>query len=91
MADHIQVTLDDPTTIELLRSKVRRGEYASEADAAREVFSAWRQEQEELERWEREVVVAAHDRVVADPSSAIPIDEVMRRLEADRAERLKAG
>lgn len=91
MADQIQVTLDDPTTIELLRSKVRSGEYASEADAVREVIAAWREEQTELERWEREVVGAAYDEALAHPESLIPIEEVEQRLAALRQERAKAS
>lgn len=91
MADQIQVTLDDPTTIELLRSKVRSGEYASEADAVREVIAAWRDEQAELERWEHEVIGAAYDEALAHPESLIPIEEVERRLAALRQERAKAS
>lgn len=91
MADQIQITLDDPAMVEFVRSKVRSGEFASEAEAVADALTAWREGQEELARWEREVIVAAHDRIMADPSSGIPIEEVMQRLDAARTERLKAS
>jgi hypothetical protein len=54
---------------------------------------ALKEESEEQERWEREVVVPAYNRLMADPSSAIPIEEVERHLEERRRQRrqLKAS
>ena len=51
---------------------------------------ALKQESEEREHWEREVLIPAHDRLMAKPSSAIPIEQVERNLEARRRQRLQA-
>ena len=77
--------------VEFVRSKVRSGAYASEADVIREGVDARRQEAEERERWEREVLIPAHDRLMANPSSAIPIEQVERNLKARRRARSKAS
>ena len=87
----IQITLSDEAAVEFVRSKVRSGEYASEADVIHEGPEALRQEAEERERWEREVLVPAHDRLMANPSSAIPLELVEKNLEAKRRELSKAS
>jgi Arc/MetJ-type ribon-helix-helix transcriptional regulator len=91
--DPIQFTLTDEAAIEFIRRKVRSGEYASETDVVNEGVMALKDESEERERWEREVVVPAYNRLMADPSSAIPIEEVERHLEERRRQRrqLKAS
>ncbi len=91
MADRIEVTLEDAKTVEFLRGKVRSGEFASEAEAVREMVAAWQEEDAELRRWEQEVIGAAYDDAVAHPESLIPIEEVERRLAAAREERAKAS
>ncbi|HXE06425.1 MAG TPA: hypothetical protein VN612_00930 [Acidobacteriaceae bacterium] len=91
MADQIQVTLDDPKTVEFLRSKVRSGEFASEDDAVRKILAEWQIEDAELRRWEREVIGAAYDDAIAHPETLIPIEELERQLAADREERAKAS
>jgi putative addiction module CopG family antidote len=87
----IHFTLTDEAAIEFVRGKVRSGEYASESDVIHEGLKALKEESEERERWEREVLLPAHDRLTADPSSAIPIEQVERNLEARRRQRLKAS
>ena len=87
----IQVTLTDEAAIEFVRGKVRNGEFASESDVIHEGLKALKEESEERERWEREVLLPAHDRLMADPSSAIPIEQVEQNLEARRRQRLKAS
>ncbi len=87
----ICITLTDEAAIEFIRGKVRNGEYASESDVIHEGLMALKEESEERERWEREVLLPAHDRLMAEPSSAIPIDQVERNLEARRRQRLKAS
>ena len=87
----IHFTLTDETAIEFVRGKVRSGEYASESDVIQEGLKALKEESEERERWEREVLLPAHDRLMTDPSSAIPIEQVERNLEARRRQRLKAS
>ena len=80
----MQITLTDETAIEFVRGKVRSGQYASESDVIHEGLKALKEESEERERWEREVLLPAHDRLMADPSSAIPIEQAERNLEARR-------
>jgi putative addiction module CopG family antidote len=87
----IHFTLTDEAAIEFIRGKVRSGEYASESDVIHEGLKALKEESEERERWEREVLLPAHDRLMANPSSAIPIEQVERNLEARRRQRLKAS
>jgi Arc/MetJ-type ribon-helix-helix transcriptional regulator len=87
----ISLTITDEAAIEFVCSTVRNGEYASESDVIHEGLKALKEESEERERWEREVLLPAHDRLMADPSSAIPIEQVERNLEARRRQRLKAS
>jgi Arc/MetJ-type ribon-helix-helix transcriptional regulator len=91
-ASTLQVKLS-VKSVEYLKKKVASGEFASESDALDDMVAARRDEDAELERWEREVVVPVHDRLMADPSSAIPIEEVERHLEEKRRQRrqLKAS
>jgi antitoxin ParD1/3/4 len=76
---------------EFVRSKVRNGEFASEAEVVRESLETFRQRSEEVERWEREVVVPAYDHFMADPTSAVSYEKVQDRLAAKRLQRLKAN
>jgi hypothetical protein len=38
----------------------------------------------ERERWERKVLLPTHDRLMANPLSAIPLEQVEQNLEAQR-------
>jgi Arc/MetJ-type ribon-helix-helix transcriptional regulator len=86
----IQITLADETAIQFVRSKVRSGDYASEAEVVLEGLEKLRHEAEEQARWERDVLVPAHERMMAEPDSAISLDAVRQGLEAKRRERLSA-
>jgi putative addiction module CopG family antidote len=83
----IQITLTDEDAIEFVRSKVASGQYASAADVVREGLDALKREVDEQERWEREILAMAHDRVLVDPGSLLSVEEVERSLEAKRRER----
>src|SRR6185437_14314942 len=87
MADHIQVTLDDPKTVEFLRSKVRSGEFASEDDAVRKMVAAWREEDAAFEKWLKVEIRRRHDEAVAHPERQMAIEEVERRLGIARKNR----
>jgi Arc/MetJ-type ribon-helix-helix transcriptional regulator len=91
--NRLNITLTDEVVIKFVRSKVASGAYASESDLVNQGLMALKEESEEQERWEREVVVPAYNRLMADPSSAIPIEEVERHLEERRRQRrqLKAS
>ena len=79
----IHVTLTDETAIEFVRGKVSSGEFASEDEVVQEVLLMFQEEQTELERWLKDVVLPRYDAAQADPSSLIPIEQV----EANLAER----
>jgi Arc/MetJ-type ribon-helix-helix transcriptional regulator len=87
----IHITLSDEAAVEFVRSKVSSGEYASEADVIQEGLDALKDQAEERDRWEREVLMPAHNRLTANPSSAISLEEVEKNLEAKRRQRLKAS
>jgi len=79
----LQVSLSEQS-LEYVQQKVASGEYASESDVIDEGLMALKEESEERERWEREVLLPAHGRLMASPSSAIPIEQVEQNLEAER-------
>jgi antitoxin ParD1/3/4 len=85
--DPIHVTLTDEATIQFVRAKVRSGEYASEADMVRESLSILRDDEAELERWLEEEIAERARNLDADPSSAIPIEEVEAHLAERRRRR----
>jgi len=76
---------------EFVRSKVASGEYESESEVLANSLELFREEDEERRRFEREEVIPAHDELIADPSSAIPMEQVRHNLEAARRQRLKAS
>jgi antitoxin ParD1/3/4 len=83
----LQITLSDETAIEFVRSKVQSGAYASETDVVQEGIEALRQLTEEREQREREILIPACERLMANPASAIPIEQVERNLAARRQQR----
>ncbi|HEY5055360.1 MAG TPA: hypothetical protein VII58_04325 [Acidobacteriaceae bacterium] len=89
MADRIEVTLEDTGSIEFLRSKVRRGEFASEADAVREIVEAWRDEDAAYERWLNVEIAARYDDAMVHPERLISAEELEMRL-AERRRRREA-
>ncbi len=86
----IHITLADEATIQFVRSKVSSGNYASEAEVVLEGLEKLRYEAEEQARWEREVLVPTHERLIANPDSAVSLEAVRRGLEARRRERPSA-
>jgi len=92
MAQTIDLTIQlSNDAAQFVRRKVSSGEYASESEVILEGLEALRDLADERERWEREVLLPAHDRLMADPASAIPIDTVQKNLEARRRQRSKAS
>jgi Arc/MetJ-type ribon-helix-helix transcriptional regulator len=84
--DRIEITLEDEAIVEFVRSKVRSGEYASEADVVREVLLMFQEEQAEVDRWVKEVILPRLDAAEADPSSLIPIEQVEANLAEGRGD-----
>lgn len=75
---------------EMIKAKVEAGEYASESEVFREGLRILQGRERAFERWLHEDVAKAYDEHMADPSSAMSIDEVKASLEAHIAKR-KAG
>lgn len=65
-----------------LKDKVDTGRYASESEVIAESLSALDDRDAEIENWLTNQVGPALDRWVADPSRAVPIDEVFERVGA---------
>ena len=77
---------------EMVRAKVTSGEYASESEVIRDGLRTLAARDAALEKWLREEVVPTYDALVADPSKAVPADQVFARIRALHAERIdKAG
>jgi putative addiction module component (TIGR02574 family) len=72
---------------EFVRSKVRNGEFASEAEVVHDVISAARDEQVELEAWLRTEIAARYDGYKANPSSALTVEQLEASLAKKRRRR----
>jgi putative addiction module CopG family antidote len=77
--------------LEFVRGKVASGEYRSASDFVHHSIQTMIEDEQELRRFERDEVVAAYEESLADPSSAIPIDQVRRNLREAFEQRYKAG
>lgn len=86
----LEVTLSDEA-LEFVRNKIASGEYRSESEILANSLDLFREEDEERHRFEMNEVVPAFDEVMADPASAIPMEQVRHNLEATRRQRLKAS
>jgi len=72
---------------EMVRAKVTSGEYASESEVIRDGLRTLAARDAAVEKWLREEVVPTYDAAMADPSKAIPADQVFTRIRALHAER----
>ena len=73
---------------DVVKAKVRMGEYASESEVIRDGLRALMARDRAVESWLHNQVAPAHDALRADPSRAVTADQVRARLAAERA---KAG
>lgn len=73
---------------EMVRAKVTSGEYASESEVIRDGLRTLAARDAAVEKWLREEVVPTYDALVADPSKAVPADQVFARIRALHAERI---
>ncbi|MFC4487901.1 ribbon-helix-helix domain-containing protein [Tepidiphilus baoligensis] len=70
---------------ELVKTKVRSGEYASESEVIRDGLRALMARDRAVESWLKNQVGPAYDALKADPSRTVTADQVRARLAAEHA------
>ena len=81
-----QLSITLPNEIlDVVRAKVRAGEYASESDVIRDGLRALLARDRAVESWLHNQVGPAYDALKTDPSRALPADSVRARLAAEHA------
>lgn len=69
----------------IVDARVASGRNASESEVIREALELLAEQDWPLEDWEERELAAAYDEWKANPTGAIPIEEVSARLEEERA------
>jgi putative addiction module CopG family antidote len=76
-----QFSITLPTEMaSLVKSKVVSGDYATESEVIRDGLRVLMARDRAMEHWLHSQVGPAHDALQADPSRALPIAEVRRRI-----------
>ena len=70
---------------DVVKAKVRMGEYASESEVIRDGLRALLARDRAVESWLHNQVGPAYDALKADPSRAVTADQVRARLAAEHA------
>ncbi len=70
---------------DVVKTKVRAGEYASESEVIRDGLRALIARDRAVESWLRDQVGTAYDALKTDPSRAVTADQVRTRLAAEHA------
>ena len=70
---------------DVVKTKVRSGEYASESEVIRDGLRALMARDRAVEGWLNNQVGQAYDALKADPSRAVTADQVRARLTAEHA------
>ena len=70
---------------DLVKVKVRSGEYATESEVIRDGLRALMARDRAVESWLQQQVGPAYDALKADPSRAVSVDQVRARLAAEHA------
>ncbi len=65
----------------MVKSKVSSGEYATESEVIRDGLRALQARDSALEAWLRDEVAKSYQEVADDPESAIPVDQVLTRIQ----------
>ncbi len=69
---------------EAVESKIKSGGYASVSEVVRDGVRALLERDAAVERWLRDEVAAGHAEYLADPSKAVPADEILARIKVRR-------
>lgn len=67
---------------DFIDAKVASGDYASVSEVVRAGLRALKERDDAMERWIRDEVASTYDAMQADPSRAIPAEEVIAKLRA---------
>jgi putative addiction module CopG family antidote len=70
---------------DVVKAKVRTGEYASESEVIRDGLRALMARDRAVESWLRNQVGPAYDALKTDPSRAVTTDQVRARLATEHA------
>jgi putative addiction module CopG family antidote len=70
---------------DVVKNKVRSGEYASESEVIRDGLRALMARDRAVENWLYNQAGPAYDALKADPSRAVSVDQVRARLAAEHA------
>jgi putative addiction module CopG family antidote len=70
---------------DMVKAKVRTGEYASESEVLRDGLRALLARDRAVETWLRHQVGPAYDALKTDPTRAVTVDHVRARLAAEHA------
>lgn len=76
---------------EYIDAKVEAGEFASASEVVRAGLRALKERDEAIKRWLHEEAGPAYDEMTADPSDAVPADDVLAEIRDRLDARLKAG
>jgi putative addiction module CopG family antidote len=71
----------------LIKAKVQSGEYATESEVIRDGLRVLLARDQAIESWLHDLVGPVYDALKADPSTAVTIDQVRKRLTAEHAKR----
>lgn len=66
----------------MVKAKVASGEYATESEVIRDGLRILQARDAAMEKWLQEEVGKSYDEYTADPSTAVPADELMARVRA---------
>ncbi|MDE2181970.1 MAG: type II toxin-antitoxin system ParD family antitoxin [Alphaproteobacteria bacterium] len=73
----------------MVKAKVAAGEYASDSEVIRDGLRIMQARDAALEKWLQTEVVRSYREHMADPSKAIPADQLMDRVRASYRARTK--
>ncbi len=76
---------------EIVKNKVASGEYASESEVLRDGMRALMARDKAIDSWLLQTVVLAYDALKKDPSRALTLDQVRKRLAAEHEKALVKG